>query len=51
MTSKEVGEFFSLWCYFRPFSFRDRFCDSRKGRTGEGEWFHLQGEDSMTMSG
>ena len=32
-------------------AFGNRFCVSRKGRTGGGGWVHLQGEKSMAMSG
>ena len=32
-------------------SLEDRFCDSRKGGTGGGEWVHLEGANSMAVSG
>ena len=32
-------------------SLGDRFCDSRKGRTGGGGWVHLKGANSMAVSG
>jgi len=31
--------------------FGDRFCFSRKGRTGGGGWVHLKGAVSMAVSG
>jgi len=31
-------------------SFGDKFCVSRKGRTGGGGWVHLLGANSMAMS-
>jgi len=31
--------------------FGDRFCFSRKGWTGGGEWVHLKGANSMAVSG
>jgi len=32
-------------------SFGDRFCLSRKGRTGGGGWVHLKSANSMAVSG
>ena len=32
-------------------SFRDRFCFSRKGGTGEGGWVYPKGANSMAVSG
>ena len=32
-------------------TFGDRFCFSRKGGIGGGEWVHLKGADSMVVSG
>ena len=32
-------------------SLGDRFCDSRKGRTGGGGWVHPEGANSMAVSG
>jgi len=32
-------------------SFGDRFCMSRKGRTGRGGWVHPRGANSMAVSG
>ena len=31
-------------------SLGDRFCDSRKGRTGGGGWVHPEGANSMAVS-
>ena len=32
-------------------SLGDRFCDSRKGGTGGDGWVHLEGANSMAVSG
>ena len=32
-------------------SLGDSFCDSRKGGTGGGGWVHLEGANSMAVSG
>jgi len=32
-------------------SLRDRFCMSRKGRTGGGEWVHPKSANNVVISG
>jgi len=52
MTSYGVMiETFSFIMSLPAMSFGDRFCLSRKGRTGGGGWVHPQGANSMAVSG
>ena len=44
-------EIFSFMMSYPAVSLADRFCMSRKGGTGGGEWVHLKGANSMAMPG
>ena len=44
-------ETFSFMMSHPAMSLGDRFCDSRKGRTGGGGWVHPEGANSMAVSG
>ena len=44
-------ETFSFMMSHLAMSLGDRFCDSRKGGTGGGGWVHLEGANSMAVSG